>query len=90
MSYAKRGLNKLLFACYNTYARYEMNNYEIDIERLRRDLIDYFGTAMYNGSPQAQILLSKVENASPNELISIAINNGFDINDYVIGKSLYL
>lgn len=67
-----------------------MNNYEIDIERLRRDLIDYFGTAMFNGSPQAQILLSKVENASPNELISIAINNGFDINDYVIGKSLYL
>ena len=67
-----------------------MNNYEIDIERLRRDLIDYFGTAMYNGSPQAQILLSKVENASPNELISIAINNGFDINDYVIGKNLYL
>ena len=67
-----------------------MNNYEIDIEKLRRDLIDYFGTAMYNGSPQAQILLSKVENASPNELISIAINNGFDINDYVIGKSLYL
>lgn len=67
-----------------------MNNYEIDIERLRRDLIDYFGIAMYNGSPQAQILLSKVENASPNELISIAINNGFDINDYVIGKSLYL
>lgn len=67
-----------------------MNNNEIDIERLRRDLIDYFGTAMYNGSPQAQILLSKVENASPNELISIAINNGFDINDYVIGKSLYL
>ncbi len=67
-----------------------MNNYEIDIERLRRDLIDYFGTAMYNGLPQAIIELSKVENASPNELISIAINNGFDINDYVIGKSLYL
>lgn len=67
-----------------------MNNYEIDIERLRRDLIDYFGTAMYNGSPQAIIELSRVEQASPNELISIAINNGFDINDYVIGKSLYL
>lgn len=67
-----------------------MNNYEIDIERLRRDLIDYFGTAMYNGSPQAQILLSKVENASPSELINIAQNNGFDINDYIIGKSLYL
>lgn len=67
-----------------------MNNNEIDIERLRRDLIDYFGTAMFNGSPQAIIELSRIEHASPNELISIAINNGFDINDYVIGKSLYL
>lgn len=67
-----------------------MNNNEIDIERLRRDLIDYFGTAMYNGSPQAIIELSRIENASPSELINIAQNNGFDINDYVIGKSLYL
>ena len=67
-----------------------MNNYEIDIERLRRDLIDYVGTAMFNGSPQAMIELSRVENASPSELINIAQNNGFDINDYVIGKSLYL
>lgn len=67
-----------------------MNNYEIDIEKLRRDLIDYFGTAMYNGSPQAMIELSRIEQASPSELINIAINNGFDINDYVIGKSLYL
>lgn len=67
-----------------------MNNYEIDIERLRRDLIDYFGTAMFNGSPQAMIELSRVENASPSELINIAQNNGFDINEYVVSKSLYL
>ncbi len=67
-----------------------MNNYEIDIEKLRRDLINYFGTAMYNGSPQAMIELSRIEHASPSELINIAINNGVDINDYVIGKSLYL
>lgn len=67
-----------------------MNNCEIDIERLRKDLIDYFGIAMFNGLPQAIIELSRVENASPSELINIAQNNGFDINDYVIGKSLYL
>lgn len=67
-----------------------MNNYEIDIERLRKDLIDYFGAAMFNGSPQAMIELSEVEKASPSELVSIAINNGFDINDYIIGNSLYL
>lgn len=67
-----------------------MDNYEIDIERLRKDLIDYFGTAMFNGSPQAIIELSRVENATPSELINIAQNNGFDINDYITGKSLYL
>lgn len=67
-----------------------MENYEIDIERLRKDLIDYFGIAMFNGSPQAIIELSRVENATPNELINIAQNNGFDINDYITGKSLYL
>ena len=67
-----------------------MNNYEIDIERLRKDLIDYFGIAMFNGSPQAIIELSRVENATPSELINIAQNNGFDINDYITGKSLYL
>lgn len=67
-----------------------MNNYEIDIERLRKDLIDYFGVAMFNGSPQAMIELSRVEKAGPSELINIAQNNGFDINDYIIGKSLYL
>lgn len=67
-----------------------MDNYEIDIERLRKDLIDYFGIAMFNGSPQAIIELSRVENATPSELINIAQNNGFDINDYITGKSLYL
>ena len=67
-----------------------MENYEIDIERLRKDLIDYFGIAMFNGSPQAIIELSRVENATPSELINIAQNNGFDINDYITGKSLYL
>ena len=33
-----------------------MNN--IDIERLRKDLIDYFGTAMFGVSPIAMMELS--------------------------------
>ena len=55
---------------------------EIDIEKLRKDLIDYYGTAMYNASPLAIIELSKVENASPQELINIAIKNNFDLTEY--------
>ena len=55
----------------------------IDYEDLRKDLLDYFGTAttIY---PLAIIELSKVENASNEELINLAINNGFDISNYHI------
>lgn len=53
----------------------------IDYERLRRDLIDYFGTAMiYN--PIAVVELGEVENASIDKLVQIAIQNGFDLSDY--------
>lgn len=54
---------------------------QIDYDRLREDLIDYFGTAMiYN--PMAVIELSDVENASDYKLEQIAIKNGFDLSDY--------
>lgn len=53
----------------------------IDIERLRRDLIDYFGTAM-SVLPTAMMELSQVENASPEKLIEIAWKNGFDLRKY--------
>ena len=55
----------------------------IDIERLREDLINYFGTALsYN--PIAMMDLIKVENASDVEIIKIAENNNFDLNQYII------
>ena len=61
----------------------------IDIEKLRGDLIDYFGTAMqYN--PVALMDLTKVENASPDELINIALKNGFDLEYYEGGKGRHL
>lgn len=55
---------------------------EINIDKLREDLIDYFGTALYNASPLAIIELSKVETASPQELINIALKNNFDLSEY--------
>lgn len=57
---------------------------EIDIEKLRSDLIDYFGTAMASGFGMAVMDLSKVERASDEELINIALDCGFDLNDYVV------
>ncbi len=56
---------------------------DIDIERLRSDLSDYFTSAMFIASPVALIDLTRVENASDEELIRIAIANNFNILDYV-------
>lgn len=55
----------------------------LDIERLRRDLIDYFGTAMTNGLGMAEIDISDIQDASPEELIRIAGKCGFNINEYI-------
>lgn len=53
----------------------------INIEKLRSDLKDYFGTAMMS-FPMAVIELSEVENASPERLVKIARDNGIDISKY--------
>lgn len=56
---------------------------EIDIERLRNDLINYFGTAT-NFFKVAYIDLFEVQNASDEIVIKIAIDNNFDLNNYQI------
>ena len=61
----------------------------IDIEKLRNDLINYFGSAMVY-YPQTVIELSNVQSASASELVNIAIKNGFNLKDYEIGYSRYL
>ena len=58
----------------------------IDYERLREDLINYFGTAMVL-FPVAVMDVIKVENASHSELLQIASQNGFDLSNYELGKT---
>lgn len=54
---------------------------DIDFDRLRADLIDYFGSAM-RMFPMAMLDVSKVERAPKQELIKIAQQNGFDLSKY--------
>lgn len=56
----------------------------IDVDDLREDLIDYFGTGMFNVSPVMMIMLEKVKSASDMEVVDIAIKNGFDIRKYEV------
>lgn len=56
---------------------------DIDIEKLRNDLIEYFTSAMFIVSPVALVDLTEVENASDEELIQIALDNKFDLRKYL-------
>lgn len=58
----------------------------IDYEKLRQDLKDYFGTAI-GFMPVAIMDVIRVENASEEELIQIAIQNGFNLSEYEYTKT---
>ncbi len=57
----------------------------IDIEKLRNDLINYFGTASFY-NPTAMMDLIEIEKVSDEKVINIAIQNGFDLSRYQIDK----
>ncbi len=54
---------------------------ELDIDRLREDLINYFGTAL-NYQEYAMVDLVQIDALDEQELITLAIQNGFDIDKY--------
>lgn len=60
----------------------------IDYDRLRRALVEYFGTALPS-NPTAIFDINKVQNASNNELEYIAKQNGFKLSDYNIVVKRY-
>ena len=58
---------------------------EIDIERLREDLIEYLEGAFFIGGFGAAIIdMEKVKRASDEEVIQIAIQNGFVVEEYKV------
>ena len=57
---------------------------ELDFERLRNDLMDYYGTAMCSGFGMAVVDLVKIQNASYEELIEYAQDCNIDIEKYII------
>ena len=55
---------------------------DIDVSRLRDDLEDYYGTAVFCGMPAAVIELTQAQSASPQELVDMARQAGFDLGRY--------
>ena len=62
----------------------DKNSITLDGDRLKRDLMDYYGTAMTGGFPMAVMDLSRVERASDNELVQMALDAGFDLWKYEV------
>lgn len=54
---------------------------ELNFDELRKYLLDYYGTAMANGFPQAMVELQKIEQVSDEELIVFAKKAGIEIDE---------
>lgn len=55
---------------------------EIRIDRLRKDLMDYYGTAAFNGFPMAVVDLGKIERMSDEEIVRLAQEKGIALEKY--------
>ncbi len=55
---------------------------EIDIEKLRQYLLNYYGTAMINSFPTAMTDLLEVKNASNEKVLSLALKNNINLNNF--------
>lgn len=56
---------------------------DYDFNQLRRDIIDRIGTAS-SFFPMAMSEISGIENASEDELLSLALSYGLDPADYAV------
>ena len=71
----------------NLYDNFEEEIQEVTLDGdwIRRDLMDYYGTAMASGFPMAVVDLGRVQRASGDELLAMARQAGLDLNKYIIG-----
>ena len=60
----------------------------IDVDDLRNDLISYFGIASFY-NPNAMMDLIEIEKASDEQIVQIALQNGFDLSKYEVTNNRY-
>ena len=71
---------------YDEDSEEELQEITLDGDRIRRDLMDYYGTAMTGGFPMAMVDLGRVQRASGDELLAMARQVGLDLNKYIISR----
>lgn len=53
-----------------------------NIRAIKKELMNYYGTAMTSGIPMAMMDLGKLEHLSDDELVELARQNGINIEEY--------
>ena len=56
---------------------------ELDINRLRKDMMDKYGTAMFSGFSAAVMDLSRIERMSDQEILETAQKQRIDLSKYM-------
>lgn len=59
---------------------------EIDVEKLRSHLRDYYGTAVFAGMPIAALDMFKVDRCSAEDLLRIAQKEKIDLSQFAVGR----
>ena len=63
-----------------------INIEDIDVEKLRNDIINYYQSAMFMVSPLAMMDMQQVQNATDEWIIKKAIDLKIDLNKYIKQK----
>ena len=66
----------------------EINIEDIDIEKLRNDIISYYGSAMFMVNPIAMMDLQEIQKATDEEVVKKAIELKMDLRKYIEQKIL--
>ena len=53
----------------------------VDTDAIRRDLINWFGTS---GLPFKAVMLGVIESSSPEHIVEMALNEGWDLAKYEV------
>ena len=56
----------------------------IDIQKLRNDIKDYYGTAVFNGFPMAMIDVINVDRLSDQEIVDLVLKKKMSLEKYFI------
>ena len=67
----------------------QINIEDIDVEKLRNDIINYYQSAMFIVSPLAMIDMQQAQNASDDWIIKKAFDLKIDLSKYVKTRTNY-